>query len=274
MSNLWFSLLLLVLCQPVYASENLSDFSDKSIPVLNDELRSLNNNANKSRNLLNSYFTSDILNVENGGTGQDFSAASADSLFYFDSTGHFGTVGIGTTGYFLVAGSPPHWVNIQKDVPIALRWGQIDSLTVTNVGIGTSGGLLASATDRSSSPISGYIYWLFDNTSYDDMFQKDPIVFQKKSDINTISGTFYLWEQSGGTGGGGGRQVSCYVDIGGQVSSTSTSQSITPTSKSWSVDVSSLSNGTNYSIKLMCRDDLQGGNATVGYVAKFIGYPS
>lgn len=106
MSNLWFRLILfLVLCQPcfsVYAQENISEFSDKTVPVLNDTLRSLNSNANRSKNLLNSYFTSGILDVNAGGTGQDFSTASADTLMYFDSTGHFGTVtSDGSTSKFL-----------------------------------------------------------------------------------------------------------------------------------------------------------------------------
>jgi hypothetical protein len=249
--------------------------SKTSVVQINDEMRKTTRRvmALEGGLGLDGSLITGILPIEKGGTGQDFSSVPANNVPYFSSTGVMGNIGIGTTGYVLTAGSPPSWQSKNTGVPVILKWGQIDSSTSSNVGIGTSGGILGNTSDL-LAPLNGYVYWIFNNTSYEDIFQKDPVVFRKEISTNTISGTFYLWEQSGGAGGGGGRRVSCYVDIGGQVSSTSTSQSATPTSKSWSVDVSGLTVGTNYTIKLMCRDDVQGGNGTVGYVAKMAGYPN
>lgn len=166
------------------------------------------------------------------------------------------------------------WATPSFGNPVILRWGQIDATTAADAGIVSSQTSLTAVAPTIDAPNGKYVYWSFTATSAKNIFQQEPVYWKKTSGISTVSGTYYLWEQSGGAGGGGGRLVSCYVDIGSQVSTTSTSQSTTPTSKSWSVDVSGLSNGTSYEIKAMCKDDVQGGNSTTGYVAKMIGFES
>lgn len=100
---------LLLLSGYAYAQETIVDTSSKSLSILNDNFKSINDNANRTRNLLNDYFANGILQTANGGTGQDFSLTSQNSIPYFSATGTMGTVGIGTTGYYLTAGSPPSW---------------------------------------------------------------------------------------------------------------------------------------------------------------------
>lgn len=254
------------------AEEAISSFDNKNVSVLNEELRLINGKVRQLNGGLPIASTTGILTVSRGGTGQDFSTATADTLAYFDSAGHMAITNSSGGDSSKVLRGDFTFSDANENVPIALKWGQIDSSTSTSVGIGTSNVNLLGGLTNHLPPLQGYIYWIFNSASYDDQFQKEPIVFEKKSTINTIAGSYYMWEQSGGAGGGGGRQVSCYVDIGGNVSTTSTSQSTTPTEKTWSVDVSGLTNGTKYTIKLMCRDDIQGGNSTIGYVAKMIGY--
>lgn len=211
-----------------------------------------------------------ILPVANGGTGKDLSTAATGTIPYFSSTGVIGNIGIGTSGYVLTSnGSYPSFQPSNTlGIPVILRWGQIDSVTSSTNGI-TSSATLAATTV--SDPESKYVFWMIRNGTYEDILNQEPVYFQKKANVTTISGSYHLWEQ---TDGAGGRRVSCYVDAGGQVSTTSTSSSSIPTSKSWSIDVSSLSNGQNYQIKVMCRDDVPAGNSTYGFVAKIIGFES
>lgn len=101
--NLLFSLLF---CISAYASnvENLADLNVDKVAVLNDNFKALNDNANKSKNLLNDYFgASGILGTANGGTGQNFSAVAQNAIPYFSATGTMGNIGIGTTGYVLTS---------------------------------------------------------------------------------------------------------------------------------------------------------------------------
>lgn len=217
------------------------------------------------------------LSVANGGTGSDLSASAQGTILYFSATGVISVLAVGTNGQFLKtqgSGANPVWAYPAMSQPVIFKWGQIDALTTTTEGIVSSETTLTPATPSIDAPSGKYVYWKFNGTSYANIYDQEPVYFRKRTGINTVSGTFYLWEQSNGAGAGGGRQVSCYVDIGSQVSSTLTSQSSTPTSKSWSVDVSGLTNDTVYEIKLMARDDVQGGNNTVGFVAKMIGFES
>lgn len=82
------ALIFLLFSQPAFASEVISDFSDKSLPVLNEELREINSAVQAINNGYAISSTTGILAVSRGGTGQNFSAATADTVAYFDSTGH------------------------------------------------------------------------------------------------------------------------------------------------------------------------------------------
>lgn len=253
------------------------DSGKESIVVLNDQLRRTSRRLRELEGGVSlTTGVTGILPVSKGGTGKDLSTATTGTIPYFSSTGVLGNIGIGTSGYVITSNGtiPTYQPSKMPGTPVILRWGQIDALTSSTGGIVSSQSSLTSAAPTIDAPTGKYVYWAFTQNSYENVLQQEPVYFQKKTGINTVSGNYYIWEQSGGAGGGGGRSVSCYFDIGSQVSSTATSQSTTPTSTSWSVDVSGLTNGTNYEIKLMCKDNKGGSNETTGYVAKIIGFES
>lgn len=85
------SLALFFLCSSAHAEEVISGFDEKNIPVLNEELRDINVAVRSINNGFPLTRTTGVLTVDRGGTGQDFSAASADSLMYFSTTGVLST---------------------------------------------------------------------------------------------------------------------------------------------------------------------------------------
>lgn len=104
-------LLLLVGCRPLFADtvnngQNvLSGVATPDATVLiNDQFRQNIGRITASElsiDTLNGLFSNNVLQVRYGGTGQDFSSVVQNSIPYFSSTGTLGTIGIGTTGYFL-----------------------------------------------------------------------------------------------------------------------------------------------------------------------------
>lgn len=105
MLNLWFKILLIILLPSfVYAQENIPAFDDNSVPVLNDQLRLLNNNTNAAANnisTLKSYFIDSLLGSIYGGTSSDLSACAQGSIPYFSSTGVMSCLSPSTSGYIL-----------------------------------------------------------------------------------------------------------------------------------------------------------------------------
>ncbi len=88
--NLIFSIFLFFTFNSSQASEVISGFENKNIPVLNDELNSLNSNVNKANTTvaaLTAYFTNERLNTLYGGTSADLSACVQGSVPYFNATG-------------------------------------------------------------------------------------------------------------------------------------------------------------------------------------------
>lgn len=180
-SNRLYSFLILFLfCGSVYAQENLADFTDKSVPVLNENLRSMNANVIKSKNLLNEYFSSGILNVANGGTGQDFSAVPANNLIYTSATGTMGNVGIGTTGQVLTYAGGPGWANLPTP---ALTLVSNTSFSAAN----TSGSI--SITNTNFYRVN---FWIRNNTAASALWFR----------FNTDTGGNYNYAFDGRTTGG------------------------------------------------------------------------
>lgn len=108
-------LVFLILSSTVYADDGQeyvhesADLKQSQI-TYNDELRKTSRRLRELEGGIPlSTGTTGILTTSRGGTGQDFSAVAANSIPYFSATGTIGSIGIGTTGYVLTAGSPPNW---------------------------------------------------------------------------------------------------------------------------------------------------------------------
>lgn len=69
-----------------FAQEVIVDFESRSLPILNEELKSMRNQIQN----LSLSSTSGIVDVSNGGTGSDLSSADDYSMFYMNPTGTFG----------------------------------------------------------------------------------------------------------------------------------------------------------------------------------------
>lgn len=86
-------ILLSILClvpSLTFASENIANFDDKNISVLNDELRLLNTNVNGAQasvSTIKGYFTNGILESSHGGTSANLSSCVAGDIPVFSSTG-------------------------------------------------------------------------------------------------------------------------------------------------------------------------------------------
>lgn len=240
--NLLFSLLLV--SGMAYAQENLADFTDKSVPVLNENLRSLNDNANKSKNLLNDYFGSGgILGTANGGTGKDFSAATADSLIYLSNTGDMDIIPPATSGWLLTsqgAGVAPTYTAPPKNSTLAFQYqAAVSSGDITNIGETENTSLTAAAT-----PNFRYIIYKPNSTTFNTVLSGR---YKKLSGVNTVTIYVELWSSAAG---GDNAKVRLNIDSlnvtvtgGGAVSGPGTWVSTT-------LDISSLTNDTVYALSI------------------------
>lgn len=241
-------------------SEVIESFDNENIPVLNDELDSMDRSIRKIESSGLADFETPTADGVPVGDGTNFNtrvlpgcATEDTAKLLYDSSSDTFSCGIDS--------------NDTNGVPVALRWGSIDAVTDDDTGRTTALNLLDTTPEE---PLSDYIYWILSDDVAANIFQQEPIYWRKTSGINTISGSYSMWI----TITEGSRSGSCYVDVGSQVSTTSSSTSDVPATKTFSVDVSGLTNGTNYEIKLMCVDDVGGGNQTTVGVAKFIAFES
>lgn len=84
-----------------------------------------------------------ILPVANGGTGKDWSATAAWSIPTFSATGVMGTVGIGTSGYFLQSqgtGSTPIWAANTQNVDLYNTTAPLQALYENDTNTGVASG--------------------------------------------------------------------------------------------------------------------------------------
>lgn len=81
--------LLMFLVKHSYADEVLSSFNENSVPVLNEELRQINQDIRNQRNK--------VVTLSKGGTGQALVDPGQDALFFWDdTTGYSRFIGLGT----------------------------------------------------------------------------------------------------------------------------------------------------------------------------------
>lgn len=260
------------------------------IAVINDDLRKLNDQVIRIGSSTDASNITGILATANGGTGQDFSAIAKNSLPYFSAIGTMGTIGIGTTGTFLISNGPttaPSWTVAPNLIhTVAFWWGSIDGnyptfgactcATVicpapacgvtpgtTNLGLGTYGG-----SNIGSTSSGNYLFLTVPEgtIAYTDVYVSKWI---KATEVSILGYYFNFWLGTSG-GGGGGRSGSAKVIIGGVASSVCTSMSTAPAVCSGTIDVSSLTNGNIYDVELQLKDDAGGGSNTNPEAAKFV----
>ena len=82
-----FLVLMMMVCLPAFGQENIVNYTDKSLPILNEELRRTRSSTSANgasivsiQADLASKFTSGVLNIANGGTGQDTAQEAIDAL--------------------------------------------------------------------------------------------------------------------------------------------------------------------------------------------------
>lgn len=136
-------ILLSILClvpSLTFASENIANFDDKNISVLNDELRLLNTNVNGAQasvSTIRGYFTNGILETSHGGTGSALADPNADKLlFWDDSSGYFEFLSIGSglsiSGTTITAG-PGDYVAGDYLIAGPSRFANISSTSYTKI---------------------------------------------------------------------------------------------------------------------------------------------
>lgn len=194
------------------------------------------------------------VSLANGGTGQSLSDPGADRLFFWDDSA--GVTDFLTPGDGLfISGTT---IIAETFSNVIFSWKGFDGLT--GAPATTSRGIAHGTSQILTGVDSQNVYWVANtnnSTSYSDII---PIFKWKKvSGINTLIVRVRTW--------GAFSTATSYtlrIDAGGQ---TGTSSAITGSSPAWitefTVDVSSLSDGTVYDVKIQ-RANVQGaGNITV-----------
>lgn len=241
---------------PAFSQEVISSFNDENIAVLNEELRKLGVNDvlvdDVTIDETSGVISIKLAPIAKGGTGEDFSSATADSVFFVESTGNFGLIPIGSNGQFLkvVSGSPV--------------WATLDGHT-SNVIFNWSGNEVASDAAHGfyhqtslTYDIAGgggtMLYMAALNTTNRIMLRGQ---FTKISGISTITINGRLWVDTSGAG----ETATLTVDVGGQ-SNTITATGTSPADATTStIDVSGLSDGTTYDITIGLKSNSASVNA-------------
>lgn len=141
--------------------------------------------------------TTGILSVSRGGTGQDLSTVAQNTIPYFSSTGTFGNIGIGTTGYYLAAGSPPVWTVLPIDAKI---------IKISNATLSIASG---SSTTSTSTTLSSSGDWAGKNFMFvGEMCEDVTVCVGSTTNANqtfysgstsTFTGPFIYGETDGGS---------------------------------------------------------------------------
>lgn len=149
----------LIVSNNALSQEVISGFDGKDLPVLNDELHSLNSNVvgvKTDLRALSVYFSNGLLGTAHGGTGQDFSTVPANNIPYFSAIGTMGNIGIGTTGQFLGYGSPPAWATVS--IPKFVYANRVQATVTTDYSL-----IGNAATATSSTAITSGGDWTSKN---------------------------------------------------------------------------------------------------------------
>ena len=243
-------LILLLLCNICFAQEQIVDFEEKSLPVLNEELRQIDVDIDDN--------TSDITDNK-GGVMMD----SSDTLGYLGTkvknsiendsddlqlvgdesapgnSKYYGTSAIGAKGWETYTDT--------NNSNVVFCWSGVDIYSANGYGIYVGGDADINADNVG---LTGYQYLVSDSATYQSLLK---FKFKKIAGISTIAVYARLKSFSSLVA------VYCNVSIGGQ------SAAVNTTSKSWAwataanINVSGLTNGTVYDGVVQIKSGGEGG---------------
>lgn len=210
--------------------------SNESLVTLNDRLRQVNSRLSELTGIAyypiqlgSSTKVAGVLPVVNGGTGATTPATALNNLLT-DQAGNAGKV-LTTDGsiYYWGSGGPSN---------VLFQWHGNNIYNAGNYG------LYSGTSDTSTVPSQTYNYLVTKTTSYQTLFQTKWI---KDPSVSTI--TLYVYTDSAGDAN--------YLKLIVGTASNSTSYLLSTFAwKTFSVDVSSLTNGTAYDVSFQVKNEV------------------
>lgn len=266
-------LALLLFATPCWADTVVTDMNDNMERVgLNDALRQYDGRIG----ILEGAFSSaTVLGIANGGTGQSLSPQHTGDIYYDDgSSNAFHRIVPSTADSVFTshgAGIAPSWVSLTPRtsagvLAFAPYVGSVDDAAAASQGEVGGTSLVPNAVTGS------YRFLQYLNTNaYNAVWTTQ---FKKISDMSTVTVYCRIWTRNAG---GTTQNALFKLDIGGQNNSvTGTNNQFTPEWKNFTVDVSSLTNNTVYTVTASIQHFASGGGAGAGeaYVSDIIGFGS
>lgn len=264
-------LLLASSCRPAIAQQvdardvlpNLD--TAESTAIVNNQLR-LNQNA---INAIGGYFNSNgYLQPSSGGTGTNISTFPNGALLVYNSSNvGIGTFGQAASGLFVQSqgiGSNPTWAtptDTNQSNVLFQYAGQVDQT-------GAAVGEVVGTTLVPNGATGNYRFLQSTGGLMGSYTTIATYKFIKTAGISTVTVWARIWVRSGASS-----QANIKVDIGGQNGNVSgTAGQFTPEWKSFTINVSSLTNNTSYDVTVSMQDI--SGNSETRYCSNIIAFGS
>jgi hypothetical protein len=253
--------LLLILPTLAHAQEVITSYDPQTLPVINEELRKSSAGISSVRKQIADLLPLDlslygsnvtgILPIAAGGTGQDTAQEAIDALLPAQATAN---------GKFLTSnGSASSWGTVASSgySNVLFQWHGTDIINDA-YGVYLNGTKVGANNYLYSN--SGTANALADN-SFVTLFSTK---FIKQAGISTVTVYFYATHTSSGSQ----PYVDWKCDIGGQSGTVQSSDGSSQLKwRSFTVNVSSLTNGTAYDVVFQLRDTLNTTNTVYDLIA-------
>lgn len=259
------SVLILSLFSTVFAQENIVDV--KNTEILNQELRKTSRRlmALEGGISLSGSLITGILPISKGGLGVALTDPNADRiLFWDDSEGEYDYLGLGSN--LSITGTTLNTANDVNTGNLIFSFGMGNEYNVSNPMIGIYKG-------TSLTPSSGheYIFYMIKNSNPEDYHTIASSKWTKIAGVNTVTVHAWIWQNDSSNG----YYAKCKVNIGsanGEVNGSS--NRVIPEYKSFTVDVSGLTNGTTYELTVQLMTSFSGASTNFAYLSHIIGIGS
>ena len=210
-----------------YSQEVISEFNEETLPVLNEELRKLDEDIDFTGDVTGSGKKDIALTIETGAVGADELASTAVTAGDYTHT----SLTVDEDGRITAASSGEDTCLSN----VIFAWSGNEAYSVGNYGMQFGADLTPEP------PTGGYLFYANDTFNYQTFLH---FKFTKIASVSSVALHARLWaEHSENT-----RESYVKVDIGGQNTEV---HSITSTTPTWytagtEIDVSGLTNGTTY----------------------------